>query len=72
MTGFSAGTDRPGVNAALESRMPGRLDLLLAHCTEVPTVRRPVVERLGEKLRAELAELLLSALAGGQRARRPG
>jgi hypothetical protein len=67
-----ADTDRPGVSAALESRTPSRLDLLLAHCAEVPAARRPVLERLGEKLGAELAGLLLCALAGGQRARRPG
>lgn len=72
MTGVSADTDRPGVSAALDSRMPSRLDLLLAHCTEVPIVRKPVRERLGEKLGAELAGLLLVALAAGQRARRPG
>jgi hypothetical protein len=65
------------VSAALHSHDPKRIDLLLAHCAELPRAgsRRPVFERLRDKLGAELARLLLFALAGNQRARptrRPG
>jgi hypothetical protein len=65
------------VSAALDSRQPKRLDLLLSHCGEVPRAgaRRPVLERLRDKIGADLARLLLFALAGNQRARsarRPG
>jgi len=65
------------VSAALHSHNAKRIDLLLAHCAELPKagLRRPVFERLRDKLGAELTRLLLFALAGNQRrrpARRPG
>jgi hypothetical protein len=54
------------MSAALDVRRPKRLDLLLAHCAEaVP--RKPVFERLREKLGAELARALVFALARPQR-----
>jgi hypothetical protein len=56
------------VSAALDRLEPKRLDLLLAHCAS-PQPRKPVFERLREKVGAELARLLVFALAG-QRARR--
>lgn len=64
----------PAVSAALDSRTPRRLDLLLAHCAETPgrASQKPVFERLREKLGAELTRLLVFALAGNQRARRAG
>ena len=64
----------PEVSAALDSHTPGRLDLLLAHCGEAPRrgSQKPVFERLGEKIGAELTRLLVFALAGNQRARRAG
>jgi hypothetical protein len=56
------------VSAALDHREPRGLDLLLAHCASLQP-RKPVFERLREKLGTELARLLVFALAG-QRARR--
>ena len=54
------------MSAALDVRHPKRLDLLLAHCAEaVP--RKPVFERLREKIGGELARVLVFALAGSQR-----
>ena len=62
----------PEVSAALDSHTPTRLDLLLAHCAEVPGCgsQKPVFERLREKIGAELTRLLVFALARTQRARR--
>jgi len=54
------------MSAALDTRRPKRLDLLLAHCaTAVP--RKPVLDRLRDKIGAELARVLLFALTGNQR-----
>lgn len=57
------------VNAALAHlRGPERgADRLLAHCAllEQPDLRAPAPERLRELLGADLAGLLVSALAGG-------
>jgi hypothetical protein len=61
------------MSAALESRSPRRLELLLAYCAKVQErggARKPGSERLRDKIGAELARLLLFALAGNQRARR--
>ena len=55
------------MSAALDSRRSKRLDLLLAHCAEARPPRRPVFERLREKVGAELARVLVFALAGAQR-----
>lgn len=65
------------MSAALHSHDPKRIDLLLAHCAELPKVeaRKPVFERLRDKLGAPLTRLLLFALSGNQRSRstrRPG
>jgi hypothetical protein len=65
------------VSAALYSHDPKRIDLLLAHCAELPKAgaRKPVFERLRDKLGAPLTRLLLFALSGNQRSRstrRPG
>jgi hypothetical protein len=59
------------VSAALHSHDPKRIDLLLAHCAELPKAgaRMPVFERLRDKIGAELARVLLFALAGNQRTR---
>ena len=54
------------MSAVLDSRHPRRLDLLLAHCAEA-SPRRPVFERLRDKLGAELARVLVFALSGAQR-----
>jgi hypothetical protein len=54
------------MSAALDSRPAKRLDLLLAHCAETRP-RKPVFERLREKIGGELARLLVFALAGNQR-----
>ena len=45
---------RGEVSAALHSPDPKRIDLLLAHCAELPKVgaRKPVFERLRDKLGA--------------------
>jgi len=42
------------MSAALDSRHPKRLDLLLAHCAEAAPRRKPVFERLREKIGVEL------------------
>jgi len=55
------------MSAALDSRNPKRLDLLLAHCAEATPGRKPVFERLRDKIGAELARVLVFALAGSQR-----
>jgi hypothetical protein len=64
------------VSAALTTPDSKRIDLLLAHCSALPAAaRKPVFERLRDKIGAELTRLLLFALAGNQRARsarRPG
>ena len=65
------------MSAALHSHDPKRIDLLLAHCAELPKVgaRKPVFERLRDKLGVPLTRLLLFALSGNQRSRstrRPG
>jgi hypothetical protein len=54
------------MSAALYIRPAKRLDLLLAHCAEARP-RKPVFERLRDKIGAELARVLLFALAGNQR-----
>jgi hypothetical protein len=54
------------MSAALDSRDPDRVGLLLAHCA-ASEPRRPVFERLRDKLGAELARVLVFALTGGQR-----
>jgi len=54
------------MSAALDSRHPKRLDLLLAHCAE-SAPRRPVFERLREMIGGELARVLVFALSGSQR-----
>jgi hypothetical protein len=54
------------VSAALDSRHQKRIDLLLVHCAEARP-RKPVFERLRDKLGAELARVLVFALAGSQR-----
>ena len=59
------------MSAALHSHDPTRIDLLLAHCAELPKAgtRKPVFERLRDKLGAPLTRLLLFALSGNQRSR---
>lgn len=59
------------MSAALHSHDPKRIDLLLAHCAELPKAgtRKPVFERLRDKLGAPLTRLLLFALSGNQRSR---
>jgi hypothetical protein len=57
------------VNAALDSRRPRRRDLLLVHCA-ASEPRRPVLERLREKLGAELTRVLVFALTQRRSARR--
>ncbi|HSC50213.1 MAG TPA: hypothetical protein VLD16_08125 [Gaiellaceae bacterium] len=59
------------MSAALKSRRPERLELLLAQCGETVS-RRPVFERLREKLGAELARVLVFALASQRRSARRG
>lgn len=54
------------MSAALDRSDPKRIDLLLAHCEAVPA-RKPVFERLREKVGAELARVLVFALSGSQR-----
>jgi hypothetical protein len=54
------------MSALLSTREPRRVTLLLAQFAE-ERPRRPVVERLREKLGAELARVLVFALAGNQR-----
>jgi hypothetical protein len=55
------------MSAALESRHPKRLGLLLAQCAEPAEPRRPAFERLRDKIGAKLARVLVFALAGNQR-----
>jgi hypothetical protein len=57
------------MSAALDSRRPKRLELLLAQCADTET-RTPVFERLREKLGGELARVLVFALAQRRSARR--
>jgi hypothetical protein len=57
------------MSAALDSRPPKRLELLLAQCGQT-NPRRPVFERLREKLGVELARVLVLALAQRRSARR--
>ncbi len=57
------------MSAALDSRRPKRLELLLTHCAQT-TTRKPVFERLREKLGGELARLLVCSLAQRRSARR--
>jgi hypothetical protein len=54
------------MSAALDSRQPRRMDLLLAHCAEAAP-RTPVFERLRDKIGAEFAQVLVFALSGAQR-----
>jgi hypothetical protein len=54
------------MSAALDRRDPKRIDLLLAQCAEARP-RKPVFERLREKVGAELARVLVFALSGSQR-----
>ena len=54
------------MSAALDSRHPKRIDLLLSHCAEAAP-RKPVFERLREKIGSEFARVLVFALAGPQR-----
>jgi hypothetical protein len=54
------------MSAALDSRYPKRIDLLLVHCAEAES-RKPIFERLRDKIGAELARVLVFALAGSQR-----
>jgi hypothetical protein len=54
------------MSAALDSQRPRRAELLLAYCAGLPP-RKPVFERLREKIGAELARALVFALAGDQR-----
>jgi hypothetical protein len=57
------------LSAALDSRRPKRLELLLAHCADSDP-RRPVFERLREKIGGDLARVLVFALAQRRSARR--
>jgi hypothetical protein len=57
------------LSAALDSRRPKRLELLLAHCAD-SDLRRPVFERLREKIGGDLARVLVFALAQRRSARR--
>jgi hypothetical protein len=54
------------MSAALHSREPKRVGLLLAQCA-IAEPRRPVFERLRDKIGGELARVLVFALTGGQR-----
>ena len=65
--GLDRGRYQGRMSAALDSRHPKRLDLLLAHCAEAAPRRKPVFERLREKIGVELARVLVFALAGSQR-----
>jgi hypothetical protein len=57
------------MSAALDSRRPKRLELLLTHCAETQP-RGPVFERLRDKIGGELARVLVFALAQRRSARR--
>jgi hypothetical protein len=54
------------VSPALDTRDPKRIDLLLAHFVETRP-RKPVLDRLCEKIGIELAHALVFVLADGQR-----
>jgi hypothetical protein len=54
------------MSAALTTREPRRVRLLLAQFGETKP-RRPVFDRLREKVGAELARVLVFALTGNQR-----
>jgi hypothetical protein len=54
------------MRAVLSTREPRRVRLLLAQCAETRP-RRPVFDRLREKVGSELARVLVFALAGNQR-----
>ena len=56
-----------GVSEALDNRRPKRLDLLVAQCSSPTEPRRPAFERLREKIGAQLARVLVFALARDQR-----
>jgi hypothetical protein len=55
------------MSAALESRRPKRLGLLLAHCAQPAAPRQPAFERLRDKIGVKLARVLVFALVGNQR-----
>jgi hypothetical protein len=55
------------MSAALESRRPKRLGLLLAQCADPVASRQPAFERLRDKMGARLARVLVFALTGNQR-----
>jgi hypothetical protein len=55
------------MSAALESRHPKRLGVLLAQCAEPAAPRRPAFDRLREKIGAKRSRVLVFALAGNQR-----
>ena len=55
------------MSAALESRRPKRLGLLLAQCAEPVASRQPAFERLRDKIGAKLACVVVFALAGNDR-----
>ena len=57
------------MSAALDSRPPKRLELLLAQCAQT-NPRRPVFERLRETLGVELTRVLVLALVQRRSARR--
>ena len=57
------------MSAALDSRPPKRLELLFAQCAQT-NPRRPVFERLREKLGVELTRVLVLALVQRRSARR--
>jgi hypothetical protein len=72
LQGFPPGRDEAGwtgtdtavmSGAALSPGEPRRVRLLLAQCAETKP-RRPVLERLREKVGVELARVLVLALAG--------
>ena len=54
------------MSTALDSRKPKRLELLLALCAQ-SRPRRPVFERLRDKVGGELARVLVFALSAPQR-----
>jgi hypothetical protein len=55
------------MSAALVSRQPKRLGLLLAQCSSPAEPRRPAFDRLREKIGAKLTRVLVGALVGDQR-----
>jgi hypothetical protein len=62
------------MSAALDSRDTRAVEHLLAHCAALAESqkprRKPVFERLRERIGADLARRLLYALSGAHRARR--